>query len=83
MTDYKILTDDDVRKLPMAVAVNKMEHAFREKANGTLIAPPRFRLEAPKGALIFTAGAATELEIRLGIRCRQLFCSCQVSPFLL
>ncbi len=73
MTNYKILTDEDVRKLPMAVAVNKMEDAFREKANGTLIAPPRFRLEAPKGALIFTAGAATELERVIGFRVYDTF----------
>ena len=57
----------------MPVAVEKMEDAFRELAAGTLVAPSRFRVEAPKGALVFTAGAATGVEQAIGFRVYDTF----------
>jgi alanine dehydrogenase len=66
---YHILTDDDVRRLlPMPDAVRAMETAFREMANGSLVAPSRFRVESPDVALVFTAGAATAYEKVIGFR---------------
>ena len=55
---YTVLTDDDVRRvLPMSAAVDRIESALREHAEGTMVTPPRFRVDVAKGALIFTAGA--------------------------
>lgn len=51
----------------MASAVAKMEDAFREMADGTLVAPPRFRVEADSGGLVFTAGAANQEQV-IGFR---------------
>src|SRR5919202_925097 len=47
-----VLTDDDVRRvLPMSAAVDRIESALREHAEGTLVAPPRFQVDVDKGAL--------------------------------
>jgi ornithine cyclodeaminase len=74
MNDYVVLTDEHVREwLPMAVAVEKMEDAFREMAAGTLAAPPRFRVEGGEGDLVFTAGAATGPEGVIGFRVYDTF----------
>jgi len=71
---YLVLTDDDVRKhIDASVAVSKMEDALRELAAGTLVSPPRFSLDTPKGSLIFTAGAATGPERCLGFRVYDTF----------
>ena len=41
-----VLTDDDVRRvLPMSAAVDRIESALRENAEGTMVAPPRFRVD--------------------------------------
>ena len=59
-----VLTDDDVRRvLPMSAAVDRIESALREHAEGTIVAPPRFQVDVAKGALIFTAGAVTHYEL--------------------
>ena len=66
---YTVLTDDDVRRvLPMSAAVDRIESALREHAEGTLVAPPRFRVDVAKGALIFTAGAVTHYDKAVGFR---------------
>jgi ornithine cyclodeaminase len=66
---YTVLTDDDVRRvMPMSAAVERVEFALRENAEGTLVAPPRFRVEVDKGALIFTAGAVTHYDKAVGFR---------------
>jgi len=50
---YTVLTDDDVRRvMPMSAAVDRIESALREHAEGTMVAPPRFRVDVDKGALI-------------------------------
>lgn len=74
MPTYHILTDDDVANyLTMREAITYMEGAFREQANGTLVAPPRFAVKAPKGRMVFTAGAATGFEHALGFRVYNVF----------
>lgn len=71
---YQIITDEDVLNiLTMTDVIQKIEIAMREKADGTLVAPPRFRVEAEKGALVFTAGAATQHEQVIGFRVYDTF----------
>jgi alanine dehydrogenase len=73
-----VLTDDDVRRvLPMSAAVDRIESALQEHAEGTLVAPPRFRVDVDKGALIFTAGAVTHYDKAVGFRVYDRF---QESP---
>ena len=71
--NYLILTDEDVQRLPMGMAVAKMEDAFREMAAGNLNAPPRFRVAGDGGDLVFTAGAAAGSENILGFRVYDTF----------
>ncbi|GLV14713.1 ornithine cyclodeaminase [Alicyclobacillus hesperidum] len=66
---YQVLTDHDIEKLvSMKSIVNAIKRTFVEQANGTLVAPPRFRLETKQGDLVFTAGAATAMEKVIGFR---------------
>ncbi|KYP81161.1 ornithine cyclodeaminase family protein [Ferroacidibacillus organovorans] len=66
---YSILTDHDVESFAsMKRIVNAIERCFQEQINGTLVSPPRFRVEAEQGNLVFTAGAATGLEKVTGFR---------------
>src|SRR2546426_10579135 len=54
-----VLTADDGRRvMPMRAAVDRRESALQEHAEGTMGAPPRFRVDVDQGAVIFTAGAA-------------------------
>lgn len=52
----------------MKSIIGAIERAFHEKANGTLVSPPRFQLETENGDLVFTAGAATSTENVTGFR---------------
>lgn len=52
----------------MKLIVSAIERTYEEQANGTLVAPPRFRLETEQGDLVFTAGAATAVEKVIGFR---------------
>jgi alanine dehydrogenase len=71
---YQILTDEDITKLlSMRDIVQKIEDAIKEKANGTLYAPPRFALEVDRGGLVFTAGAAVGYEKVMGFRVYDTF----------
>ncbi len=54
------LPDGDVFGMDTADVVRAMESALREHAAGTLLAPPRWSLDVPNGALVFTAGAALD-----------------------
>ncbi|GMA64173.1 ornithine cyclodeaminase family protein [Alicyclobacillus fastidiosus] len=66
---YHVLTDQDIEKLvSMKSIVGAIERTFEEQANGTLVSPPRFRLETEQGDLVFTAGAATAIEKVIGFR---------------
>jgi alanine dehydrogenase len=54
-----ILTDDAVKgALSMRAVVKTMRLALRERAHGSLVAPPRWSLDVGRGELVFTAGAA-------------------------
>lgn len=80
---YAVLADEDVdRHLSMDVAIGKMRDALLESAQGTLLAPPRFRLETPAGSLVFTAGAATGAEHAIGFRVYDTFGSGTARPQL-
>ncbi|QSX00489.1 ornithine cyclodeaminase family protein [Haloterrigena alkaliphila] len=60
MVDFPILTDGDVySRFDYETVVDAMRDAFAERAAGTLEAPPRWRVDAGAGDLVFTAGAAT------------------------
>ncbi|HEX5313920.1 MAG TPA: ornithine cyclodeaminase family protein [Gammaproteobacteria bacterium] len=66
---FPVLSDADVaRTLAMSDAIRKIEDAFRERAEGTFVAPPRFHVAVERGALVFTAGAATKREKVIGFR---------------
>lgn len=66
---YHILTDSDVVKhTQMKYVIEAIERTLLEKANGTLVSPPRFSLEADEGKLVFTAGATTGFEKVIGFR---------------
>ena len=67
--NYRVLTDDDVRRvMPMSAAVDRIESALLENAEGTMVAPPRFQVDVEKGSLIFTAGAVTNYDQAVGFR---------------
>lgn len=56
---YTILTDEDLGRLVTPrQAVRVIQDALEEHAAGSLVAPPRFQVEAKNGALVFTVGAA-------------------------
>ncbi len=58
------LTEDDVRKvLTMEVAVEAVEEAFRQFADGQAVNHPRARVGADGGALHFMAAASTGLGV--------------------
>lgn len=69
MADYHVLNDEDVEAhLTMSRAIAAMRRALSEQAGGTLVAPPRFSVEAGAGSLVFTAGAATQEDRAVGFR---------------
>lgn len=71
---YRILTDEDInRTLEIESVVNVIEQTLRAKAEGALIAPPRFSVEADAGALVFTAGTETKYSHSIGFRVYDTF----------
>ncbi len=71
---YRILTDEDIsHTLEIETVVNVIEQALRSKAEGTLIAPPRFSVGVKEGALVFTAGAETKYSHSIGFRVYDTF----------
>ncbi len=69
MTNYRILTDKEVEgRVAMADLIAEIEAAMLEKAEGTLIAPPRFHVDVERGGLVFTVGAATKDRQVIGFR---------------
>lgn len=66
---YQVLTDRDIENLgSMKIIIEAITRSFEEQSNGTLISPPRFRIETDLGDLVFTAGAATALDKVIGFR---------------
>lgn len=71
---YRILTDEDVsRTLEIESVVNVIEQTLRAKAEGGLIAPPRFSVDVDAGALVFTIGAETKFTRSIGFRVYDTF----------
>ena len=69
MPKYRILTDKEVEgRVAMADLIAEIEAAMLEKAEGTLVAPPRFRVDVERGGLVFTVGAATKDRKVIGFR---------------
>lgn len=72
----QILTDLDLtRLLTQAKIVSTMEQALEAHAAGSLIAPPRFSMDTPRGGLVFTAGAETERAQAVGFRVYDTYAS--------
>ncbi len=73
---YRILTDEDIdRDLPSAIrtAIKAVENALFAKAEGKLVAPPRFSVSVERGALVFTVGAETLHSRTIGFRVYDTF----------
>ncbi|THE65752.1 ornithine cyclodeaminase family protein [Salinadaptatus halalkaliphilus] len=74
MTSFPILTDGDVySSFEYEWVLEAMREAFVERAAGTLEAPPRWRVDAGEGELVFTAGAATGAVNAAGFRVYETF----------
>jgi alanine dehydrogenase len=72
----QILTDLELtRLLTEEKMVSTMEQALKAHAAGSLIAPPRFSVDTPRGGLVFTAGAEVEGAQALGFRVYDTFAS--------
>lgn len=64
-----ILTDEEVgRVLSAAHAVKVVEQAFKARAEGAMVSPARFSVNAGEGGLVFTAGAETKYTHSIGFR---------------
>lgn len=71
---YRILTDEDIdRILEIETVINVVEQTLRAKAEGAVIAPPRFSVGVDAGALVFTAGAETKYSRSIGFRVYDTF----------
>lgn len=71
---YRVLTDSDLgHLLTVKDVVRKIEDSLRAKAEGGLVAPPRFHVDAEQGSLVFTAGAETKNEHVIGFRVYDTF----------
>lgn len=62
-----ILYDDDVDRLSMAEAIDIIATVFSAHSANALVAPPRWSVVTPTGALVFTAGAVLSQKI-IGFR---------------
>ncbi len=69
---FQQLGDRDVWALSYKTAVELMRNALVEHGDGTLHAPPRWRLDAGDGELVFTAGTAAEAGVS-GVRIYETF----------
>ena len=68
----RLLTDEDMSRVDMSVAVDCMEDAFRQHAAGNLFAPGRIASDVDVGQLVFTTGALAGEEPLVGFRCYDL-----------
>ncbi len=74
MAAIRILDDADVdRLLPMKDAIEVIEGAFRAKAEGHLVTPPRRYVEFAKGSLVFTVGGEDRDGGAIGFRVYDAF----------
>ncbi|OGO19342.1 MAG: hypothetical protein A2Z14_01420 [Chloroflexi bacterium RBG_16_48_8] len=66
---YRILTDQDLEELlPFKNAIDVVEKAICAKAEGKLLAPPRFSVGPKDGSLVFTAGSEMKYFHTIGFR---------------
>ena len=71
---YAILTDADLEaRLPMRAAIRVIEAVLREKADGALLAPPRFSVPGGPNSLVFTVGGTSGARKLLGFRAYDTF----------
>ncbi len=71
---YVVLTDDELKnRVTMRAAIQAIMFALREKANGTLIAPPRFSVPGGRDSLVFTIGGTSGARRLLGFRVYDTF----------
>ncbi len=71
---YHILTDEDIRRFAdIEPIVSVIEQTLHAKAEGALIAPPRFSVDVDHGALVFTAGAEIKHSRSIGFRVYDTF----------
>ena len=71
---YRILSDGDLADiLTVGDAVGQIEDSLRAKAEGGLVAPPRFHVDVAGGSLVFTAGAETRNDRVIGFRVYDTF----------
>ena len=70
----QVLNDDQLRaRLSMSDAMAVMREVFAARAEERVIAPPRFRVDARGGSLVFTAGGVEGPGGVLGFRCYDTF----------
>ena len=71
---YHILTDEDINRiLEMETVVAVIEQTLKAKAEGALVAPERFSVDADLGGLVFTAGAEQKYSQSIGFRVYETF----------
>ena len=71
---YRILTDEDIiHSLEMKTVIAVIEQTLKAKAEGALIAPQRFSIDADSGRLVFTAGAEKAYSHSIGFRVYDTF----------
>jgi alanine dehydrogenase len=71
---YRILTDEDIsRVLEIETVIAVIERTLQAKAEGALVAPPRFSIDADLGQLVFTAGAEKAFSHSIGFRVYDTF----------
>lgn len=69
---YHILTDEDIH-LDQETVISVIEQTLRAKADGALVAPQRFSIDADAGRLVFTAGAEQRYTHSIGFRVYETF----------
>jgi len=69
---YHILTDEDIH-LDQETVISVIEQTLKAKAEGALIAPQRFSIDADVGRLVFTAGAEQAYTNSIGFRVYETF----------
>jgi len=71
---YRILTDEDIgHNLDIETVINTIEQTLKAKAEGLLVAPQRFSIDADSGRLVFTAGAEQKYTHSIGFRVYETF----------
>lgn len=68
-----VYEQDVIDVLSMEAALEVVRSAFVTQAAGELLAPPRFRVASPQGAMVFTAGATIGADPLLGFRVYDTF----------